>query len=95
MLIRNELQQYHNYFPEGIPVRLSVTFWHDRPKSCPKKRLYPVVKPDFDNEVKLVIDAMNKYVFKDDAQIVTAQIRKRYCLPGQVPRIEIYLAEEK
>ncbi len=82
-------------FEAGVPLRLSVTFWHARPKTCPKSRQYPVTRPDFDNEAKLVMDAASGYVYHDDAQIVTALIRKRYCLPGQVPRIEIYLTEEK
>ncbi len=82
-------------FEAGVPLRLSITFWHARPKSAPKSREFPVVKPDWENEAKLVCDAMNGSVYPDDAQIVTALIKKRYCLPGQVPRIEIYLKEEK
>jgi Holliday junction resolvase RusA-like endonuclease len=93
--VRNELYQYRNHFPAGTPLRIYLTFWHDRPKSCPKSRAFPIVKPDIDNEAKLVVDALNAYVFKDDSQIVTAMLRKRYCLAGQVQRIQILLMEEK
>jgi Holliday junction resolvase RusA-like endonuclease len=93
--IRRHLGDLLVKFERDIPLRLSVTFWHQRPASCPKSRIFPTVKPDWDNEAKLVCDASNKYIWQDDAQIVTALIRKRYCIPGQVPRIEIYLTEEK
>lgn len=93
--IRNELYQYRNYFPAGLPLRLHITFYHQRPQSCPNSRVFPAVAPDLDNEAKLVVDAMNKYVFPNDSQIVTMMLRKRYCLPGQVPRIQLILMEEK
>jgi len=92
--IRRHLGDLLVKFDTGVPLCLSVTFWHRRPKSAPKDREYPVTTPDVDNEAKLVMDAMKPNIYSSDSQIVTALLRKRYCLPGQVPRIEIYLREE-
>lgn len=49
-----------------------------KPKSKPKKCMYPVTKPDYDNLAKTVTDAMNKIVYRDDSQIVHCMIRKIY-----------------
>ena len=46
----------------------------------------PTVKPDWDNLGKIVSDAMNDVVYKDDCQIFEAHISKRY---GEVARVEV------
>lgn len=52
--------------------------WKDRQKNDARSgALLPTSKPDADNYLK-VLDALNGVVFKDDAQIVNAQIIKRY-----------------
>lgn len=38
----------------------------------------PTGRPDLDNVFKLVCDAANQIVFRDDAQIVEARMRKQY-----------------
>lgn len=35
-------------------------------------------KPDIDNAVKLVMDALNKCAYKDDVKIVTMEVRRRW-----------------
>jgi Holliday junction resolvase RusA-like endonuclease len=40
--------------------------------------LFKVSKPDLDNIVKLVLDGMNKIVFKDDAQVCIITATKAY-----------------
>lgn len=50
----------------------------------------PVRKPDLDNVLKLVGDALNGCMWKDDAQIVQAQITRAW---GQVDQVEIRVAE--
>jgi Holliday junction resolvase RusA-like endonuclease len=84
-----------NRFAPMVPIKLSIIFWLQRPASCPKTRAFPTVRPDIDNYFKTVLDACNEYVYADDGQIVTALVRKRYCLQGKPPRIEIYMTEEK
>jgi Holliday junction resolvase RusA-like endonuclease len=46
----------------------------------------PTGRPDAENISKLICDAMNGLVYRDDALIVALRIRKRYC---NRPRIEV------
>jgi len=41
-------------------------------------RVLPTSKPDGDNNLKLVQDALNEIVWRDDAQVVDARVIKRY-----------------
>lgn len=38
----------------------------------------PTKKPDIDNIIKIVLDAMNKFAFKDDTQITKLEVEKKY-----------------
>lgn len=42
-------------------------------------RIFPTSKPDVDNVVKGIFDAMNEIVWKDDKQAVDVVVSKRYC----------------
>jgi Holliday junction resolvase RusA-like endonuclease len=66
------------------------------PRSWPKKRqadalagaIFPTGKPDLDNQLKLIGDACNGIIWRDDAQIVRAQVSRRYVeAPGAVLRV--------
>ena len=48
--------------------------------------LVPAKKPDADNFLKLLGDGLNQVVWRDDAQVVTAVIHKRY---SERPRLAI------
>lgn len=50
--------------------------------------IFPTTKPDFDNIVK-TLDALNDVVWRDDKQIVRAQIEKIY---GDVPHLTIQVS---
>lgn len=41
--------------------------------------IYPTTKPDVDNVIKGIFDAMNEIVWKDDKQVVDVVVSKRYC----------------
>ena len=66
----------------ALQVRIVVSV----PLSWPKKRQAaalaglerPTGKPDADNTLKLLADALNGIVWKDDAQIVDARVTKAY-----------------
>ena len=77
-------------FDAGVPLSLFAVFYIDKPKSASKKVTMPVKRPDLDNYVKLLLDALNKYVIPDDSQIVNIDIRKRF---GSPPRIELRVME--
>ena len=67
------------------PIKLQMVAILEPPKSVSKtKRLQmladdirPTVKPDLDNVMKM-IDALNGVCFRDDSQIVSAELEKRY-----------------
>lgn len=40
--------------------------------------VFPTSKPDVDNVIKGIFDAMNEIVWKDDKQVVDVVVRKRY-----------------
>lgn len=67
-----------------VSVRMAATF--DVPASWSQKKraaalcglIRPTGKPDLDNLQKLASDALNKIVFRDDAQIVDFHATKAY-----------------
>lgn len=60
------------------PVQMTVIIRLKRPKKLPKGRSEPVVKPDLSNILKLIEDAGNGILYKDDAQICSIGIKKIY-----------------
>jgi len=76
--------------PMEGPLALRLVFILLRPKSIPKKRLFPTVKPDVDNLVKAIKDAMSGVVYRDDAQIVVLYGAKEY---GEQPGVDIEVRE--
>jgi Holliday junction resolvase RusA-like endonuclease len=64
------------------PLRLEATFRRQRPKSARKGDIWPITRPDLDNYLKLVLDAMNSVVFIDDSQLVAITVVKSYGEPG-------------
>lgn len=69
-------------------ISLVMRCFFKKPKSCPKKRTRPTVKPDLDNVLKTVLDAGNGILYDDDVQVVQATVEKHY---GDPERIEILL----
>jgi len=77
-------------FAPGVPLKLTATFYRTRPVHLPKRVTMPVTKPDADNYVKLLLDALNGYLVVDDNQITDIAVSKRF---GSPPRIEMTLEE--
>ena len=72
-------------FESDIPVAVKVIAYFPIPASYTKKRRkqclssgYHMKKPDVDNVVKAVLDAMNDCVYVDDAQVHSIAVEKRY-----------------
>lgn len=57
-------------------LSINLNFFFHKPKS--NKKNYPAQKPDIDNLVKAVLDALNGIAFKDDSQIVSISCNKRW-----------------
>ena len=87
----NKPVTYYPLFGDKVPVRLIVLAVSERPKSCHKKRIMPVVSPDADNIIKTVGDALNGWAWDDDSQITSMMVFKRY---GSPARLEITLSED-
>lgn len=90
--IRTNIVRAGGKFPDDAAIKLTAIFYRLRPKSTRKNILKPITKPDWDNYGKLASDALNKFVYRDDAQITTAIIKKRF---GDPPRIELILEDDK
>ena len=89
-LIRQALLD-KGFFGEGIPLRLEATFYRQRPKTLPKRVRLPVKAPDLDNYLKILEDAMEKFIFYNDAQIVELHVKKCF---GSPPRIELKITDD-
>jgi len=81
--IQQQVQEQWGRAPLDGPLSLVVTVWLQKPKSAPRTRLAPTGKPDWDNYGKLVSDALNGILWRDDALICRAFVEKVYCNPGQ------------
>lgn len=89
--------KYPKFEPIVGRVKLSVIAYFELPKSISKQKeaemlagiISPTKKPDWDNIGKIISDALNKFAFKDDAQIIEAIIIKKYArTPKVIVRIE-------
>jgi len=69
-------------------LSMSIHFCLPRPQSLPKKVKYHVKRPDLDNLVKAIKDALRGIAYKDDSQIFSLFCLKNY---GEPPRVEIQI----
>jgi Holliday junction resolvase RusA-like endonuclease len=71
-------KQRAEIIPREVPLHIVLTVCVARPKSIPKARLLPVVKPDLDNYLKTIQDALEGIVYQADQQIVSVRAAKKY-----------------
>lgn len=62
--------------PLNGPLALEVIFELPRPKSAPKRVLYPSTKPDLSKLIRAVEDALTGIAYVDDARIVKLLVGK-------------------
>ena len=82
-----------NYL-NGEQLNCSIAVFQSIPKSTSKKKkiemlegkIRPTKKPDIDNIIKSIFDALNKVAFNDDTQIISLQCYKFY---SNEPRVEV------
>ncbi|KKM25986.1 hypothetical protein LCGC14_1589430 [marine sediment metagenome] len=82
-------------FGAGEALVLWVTFFVVRPKNAPKRVRHPVKRPDLDNYLKTLLDALDKFAFPDDSQIVNIHAKKAFAAEGTSPRIVIVLERQE
>lgn len=77
---------------EGGSVEMKVTAYFKIPKSASKNKrqamllgeIRPTKKPDADNILKAVADALNGVAYKDDACVVKMDVEKFYSDVGRI-----------
>lgn len=80
--------------PRGAALSVTVEAVCPVPESATKKqraemlagRTMPTKKPDADNVLKIILDALNGVAYEDDRQIVALAIRKAY---GEKPGVRV------
>ena len=80
------LLKYPRYRPIENRVKVEVVAYLGIPKSTPKKNVEnmlnntnsPTKKPDIDNIVKAVLDALNKFAYYDDNLVCKLEVEKKY-----------------
>jgi Holliday junction resolvase RusA-like endonuclease len=83
-------------FAAGEQLAMMVFAFYKIPSSVSKQKkremlegiIRPVKKPDLDNILKIVADALNERAYRDDAQIIDAQVRKFY---SHQPRVDVMI----
>lgn len=92
------IRKYPNFKTIEGRVKVSIVAYFDIPKSTSMKKkkemlegnISPTKKPDIDNIVKVVLDSMNKFAFKDDTQVVKLEVEKKYFVE---PKIYVKIEE--
>lgn len=84
-LVRGELQVVMSTAAADVramlfegPVHVELTFHLPRPKSAPRKIIYPTKRPDLDKCIRACIDALSGTAFRDDTQVVKIEALKLY-----------------
>lgn len=87
------------HFPEGIPVRVTIDYFFQRPKSLQRKKdpvgfIWHTKKPDLDNLNKAVLDAISEAgIWHDDRQVADLRSRKFYTKKSGDPMVRITIEE--
>lgn len=97
-LAKLEFQRQCGGYIDGVAVRMEIIARFSIPKSTSKRKarameageIYPAKKPDCDNIIKIVCDALNGIAYKDDAQIIAVSLEKRY---AQIPGVDVRIME--
>lgn len=92
------IREYPDFKTIEGRVKVSIIAYFEVPKSTSKKKaaemlsnnISPTKKPDIDNIIKIVLDGMNKFAFKDDTQVIKLEVEKKY---AETPRIYVKIEE--
>lgn len=86
------------FFEKDTPLIISIIALFSIPKSVSKKLknsmlkgdILPTKKPDSDNIIKIILDALNGVCYHDDAQICSVHFEKKY---AEIPVTKITIKE--
>lgn len=79
-------------------ISIEIIAFLEIPKNTSKKKsiemlnenISPTKKPDIDNIAKSILDALNKFVFKDDNQVTKLVVEKKY---SEVEKVYVKIEE--
>ena len=79
-------------------ISIEIVAFLEIPKNTSKKKaiemlngnISPTKKPDIDNIAKSILDALNKFVFKDDNQVTRLIVEKKY---SEVEKVYVKIEE--
>ena len=85
-------------FERDKPLSLKLEIYQQIPNSVSKKKreamigkkMLPTKRPDIDNVIKSVLDAVNEIAFHDDSQIVKIYAVKYF---GEYPEVKVTISE--
>ncbi|OPX87750.1 MAG: Endodeoxyribonuclease RusA [Pelotomaculum sp. PtaB.Bin104] len=97
-IVRDEAIKVKPDKPLEGPLILTVAAYKSIPKSLSKKKtqqalegeLRPTIKPDLDNVVKGIKDALKGIIWRDDSQVIWLFASKWY---SDKPRVEVEVEE--
>lgn len=86
--------------PVDGPVEIEAEFIFPRPKAMiwkkkPMPRVDKITKPDYDNLLKSLTDAMNGVVFRDDGQVTRGSWKKSIAGGDEIPRTIVTITFER
>lgn len=77
------------------PLSAVIEFIFERPAKVPKKlgtgRIIKAKKPDADNLIKGVLDALNGLAYHDDGQIAIVLMKKYHAAEGETPGVTVQI----
>lgn len=87
-------------FPKESPLEIKITALFSIPKKFNKEQrkkalngeIFQTKKPDSDNIIKIILDALNETAYFDDSQVCGINFFKKY---GETPQIIIEIKEIK
>lgn len=85
------IAKYPNYKPSEEPIEMTIVAKYRRAKG--NKMSMPMLKPDADNCIKVVADALSGIAYVDDKQIVALQVLKKWCKDGEIESVTVTIDE--
>ena len=91
---RSSLAYVYNGPPVDGPIRMDLVFVYPRPrsmiwKSKPMPRAWHAIKPDRDNGMKSIQDALEGLVYINDSQICAGSVEKWIASGDEQPHVEV------
>ena len=89
-MISLKFKEKYKIQPSEKPIKATLVFGFEPPKSISKKKREELLntkytkKPDVDNLVKAILDALNGIAYKDDSQIFDTRVIKHYHLEDYI-----------